>query len=168
MFVGWGLARSGDLGGARETLGKLRGWAAEAELNRIADQGGGSAAARSRFADVVEGTIAAEEDRVSDARRLLGPSATMSQIEGSLARAALAEVELAQGNVAEAVRHYSGNLYTYQRPHAVRALARIHEERGDVDQARAYYESFLTITREGEQDLPEIVEAKEALARLGG
>ena len=160
LFVGWGLARSGDLAGARETLARIRKWETEAE-GRIAQ-------IRGQYGDLVEGTIAAEEARVVDARRLLGPVASGTGNQGTLARAALAEVELAEGNVAEAIRHYSGNLYSYNRFQSVLGLARIHEHRGESDQARAYYRSFLTITREGDPDRPEIVEAREALARLGG
>jgi tetratricopeptide (TPR) repeat protein/TolB-like protein len=160
LFVGWGLARSGDLRGARETLGKIRSWAAEAE--------GPTAQVRTEYGDAVEGTIAAEEGRVADARRLLGPVASGPGVQGDLARATLAEVETAEGNSTEAIRYYSGNLYTFNRFHSQLGLARLHDDRGDADQARTYYRSFLTITREGNQDLPEIMEAREALERLGG
>jgi tetratricopeptide (TPR) repeat protein len=158
LFVGWGLARSGDLEGAREALGKVRGWAAEAE--------GRPAAVRTLQGDVIEGTIAAEEGRVADARRLLGPAATATGTSGDLARTSLAEVEWAQGNATEAIRHYTGNLYTYGRTQVTLGLARLHDQRGDADQALAYYTSFLTMTQRGDPHLPEIVEAREAVARL--
>lgn len=160
MFVGWGLARSGDLAGARRTLERLRSLAGEAE--------GPSAERWTRFGDVVEGTLAAEEGRIADARRALGPVASGAGNPASLARSSLAEVEVAEGNFTEAIRHWSGNLYIYPRPQSVLGLARIYDQRGDSDQARTYYQSFLTATREGDQDLPEIVEAREALVRLGG
>lgn len=160
MFVGWGLARSGDLEGARSSARILRSRAAEAE--------GEAARAPTPFADVVEGTIAAREGRVLEARRLLGPAAAGAGNSGSLARGVLAEVELGQGNVSEAIGHLSANLYDYSRSMAVYTLARIHDDRGDVEQALAHYRSFLTITREGDRDLPEIVRAREALSRLGG
>jgi hypothetical protein len=77
-------------------------------------------------------------------------------------------LEAAQGNITEAIDYLEGNLYRYTRFHVTRRLAQLHEERGATEQARAYYRSYLTITRAGDQDLPEIVEAREALARLGG
>lgn len=160
LFVGWGLARAGDLEGARDALRRLRARAAEAE--------GASAEVRTRFADAVEGTIAAMRGDVEGARRLLVPVAPDGGNAGSLARISLAEVEEAQGNISEAIDHYAGNLYDYSRVQAILNLAMIHESRGDAQEARDLYRSFLTITREGDQELPEIVAAREALDRLGG
>ncbi|MDA1104833.1 MAG: hypothetical protein O2956_14700 [Gemmatimonadetes bacterium] len=105
---------------------------------------------------------------MSDARRLLGPTARERGNPATLARTSLAELELAQGNSVEAIRLHEANLNTYSRFQATLSLAQIHESRGDIEQARVYYRSFLTITRAGDQDLPEIVQAKEALARLRG
>lgn len=158
LFVGWGLARSGDLEGARVSLGLMRAHAAEAE--------GDAARNRTRYADVVDGTIAAREGRVADARRLLAPLASATGNDGLLARQSLGEVEIEEGNPSEAIAHLSANLYAYSRTHATYTLARIHDGRGDADDARAYYRSFLTITREGDQDLPEVAQAREALTRL--
>jgi tetratricopeptide (TPR) repeat protein len=155
LFVGWGLARSGDVAGARRSARYLRTRAETSEFSAQA-------------ADAVEGTIAAEEGRVAEARRLLGPIAGTTGNPASLARISLAEVELGEGNTTEAIRFYTGELDSYNRFHASRALAHIYDERGDVDQARSYYRRFLTITRAGDQALPEIVEAKAVLARLGG
>jgi tetratricopeptide (TPR) repeat protein len=154
VFVGWGLARSGDLGGANASLGYLRAGAAAAGSELL-----------TAYGDVVEGTIAAREGRVTEARRLLRPAAPSTGNHGLLARQTLAEVELAEGNVSEAVEYLSGNLYDYSRTQATYTLATIHEDRGDATQARALYGSFLTMTREGDPDLPEIVRAREALAR---
>lgn len=158
-FVGWGMARSGESGEARRSLERLRALDAEA--------GGGAAAAG--WGDLVEGSLAAADGRVADARRLLGPltRGTIVPLAES-ARQVLAEVEWSEGNASEAIAHLMGNLYGYQRVEAVHTLARIYEARGDEAQALEYYRRFLTITREGDQDLPEIVEAKEAVARLEG
>lgn len=160
FFVGWGLARSGDLSGARHVVQRLRHHADQAE--------GALAESRHRSADMVEGTIAAEEGRVAEARRLLAPLAPGATNTSLLARTALAGVEKDEGNVTEAIRYYSGNLYDYNRFLAVLNLARIYDSRGDAEQAREYYRSFLTINRSGDQDLAEIGEAREALARLEG
>jgi len=156
LFVGWGLARSGDLSGAAESARILR-----------AQEADGSAFS-GRAAAAVEGAIAAAEGRVTDARGLLAPTARGTGNPAGLARLSLAELEWGQGNTVEAIGYYEGDLFDYNRFHSTRALAQIHEERGDTEQARAYYRSFLTITRSGDQDLPEIVAAREALARLGG
>jgi len=158
-FVGWGMARSGNLSGARQVVQRLRHYADEAE--------GEIAASRSRSADMVEGTIAAEEGRVAQARRLLAPIAPGATNVSLLGRTTLAEVEMAEENFTEAIRYFSGNLYDYNRFLAVLNLARIYESRGDSEQAREYYQHFLTINRAGDQDLEEIVEAREALERLG-
>jgi tetratricopeptide (TPR) repeat protein len=155
FFVGWGLARTGDLAGARESARILRGRAESSELS-------------ARGADLVDGTIAAEGGRVAEARRLLGPVSQHPGNEGALARLSLAELELAEGNTAEAIRYYQGALDTYGRFYVSLALARIYDERAETDLARDFYRRFLTITRAGDQDLPEIVEAKAALAGLDG
>jgi tetratricopeptide (TPR) repeat protein len=160
MFVGWGLARSGDLAGARESLRLVRAHAAEAE--------GAAAATRTAFADVIEGTIAMEEGRIADARRVLAPNARRGGNTGLFARIQLGELEWEAGNVSEAITYLTSNLNGYTRPLATYTLARLYEERGDTDQARRHYRNFVTATARGDEDLPEIVEAREALARLGG
>lgn len=158
LFVGWGLARSGDLAGAAESARILRSRAAAAE---------GAAAITIRLrADIVEGTIAAVRGRTSEARELLMRAATNINNEGTLARTSLGDLESAAGNIAEAIRYHQGNLRNYERVHATLALARIHDARGEIDQAANYYRSFLTITADGDADLPEIVEARSALVRL--
>lgn len=162
-FVGVGLSETGDLEGARTSLRYLR------QRVQAADAAGGSSDAMTLWADLVAGAIAAREGRSADARRLLSAVARRgSANQGLLARGVLGNLEAAEGNMPEAIRYYGGNLYDYSRPHAVYSLARLHEERGDVDRALAHYRSFLTMAREGDDDLPTIVEAREAAARLGG
>lgn len=155
LFLGWGLARSGDLDGAAES----------ARLLRLHETNGSGFAGRA--ADLVEGAIAVTGERVPEARRLLAPVANGADTPAVLARTSLAELELAEGNLTEATRLFTGNLYTYDRFLALQRLAEIAEQRGDADQARTHYRSFLAVTRAGDQDLPEIVAAREALARLG-
>ena len=159
-LVGAGRARIGDLDAARTSLDHLR-----ARLAAADDAGREAAQAH---ADLVEGALAAREGRVADARRLLGAVARRGGNLAAAARPLLAEVELAEGNVTEAIRHHSGSLYDYTRTLATRSLARIYEDRGDAGQAAAYYRSFLEQTRAGDRDLPQIVGASAALERLGG
>jgi tetratricopeptide (TPR) repeat protein len=160
-FIGWGAARSGDLTTAKASLRLLRQRAAEATDST-------RRASTTVLADVVEGTIAAAEGRAADARRLLVSIARKPTVSGSLSRTSLGEVEAAAGNVADATRYMEGNLTGYGRFLAALQLARLHDERGEAEEAKKYYLSFLTMTRRGEPDLPEIVEAKAAMARLGG
>jgi tetratricopeptide (TPR) repeat protein len=161
MFVGWGLARSGDVAGAKVSARILRTHAGEArDSNAVRTIG--------MEADVVEGAIAAAEGRAADARRLLRLVVQTPGVPGSLARMSLAEVELAAGNTSEATTYLEGELGTYDGPHATLILARMHDKRGEIGEAKRYYRSFVTMTRRGDQDLPEIVEARAALQRLGG
>jgi hypothetical protein len=155
LFVGWGLARSGQLGEAAESAHFLRESADTSTLSALG-------------ADLIEGTMAAEEGRVDDARRLLDPISRGTTNPALLARLLLAELAAAEGNSAEAIRLYSGVMHTYSRFLATLSLARVHEQRGEIEEARSHYRRFLTITRSGDPDLPEVVEAKAALARLGG
>ncbi len=160
FFVGWGLARSRDLPGAKESVRLLRAHAAAGDSAARAFTGAA--------ADVVEGAIAAAEGHSANGRRLLGPGAQQGGTIGTLARQSLADLELEAGNVAEASRYLQGLLDGYTRPQATIDLARLHDRRGETDEARRYYHSFLTQTRRGDPDLPEILEAREALERLGG
>jgi tetratricopeptide (TPR) repeat protein len=78
----------------------------------------------------------------------------------------MGEMEAAQGRVEEAIRHYRSSQRGYQRPRAVLELARLSERAGRPEEARRYWERFLVITRSGDPDLPQTVEAREALQRL--
>jgi len=159
MFVGWGLARGGDLRGGKESARILRGHAEGTDPTSFANEA----------AALVEGAVAVAEGRTEEARRLLGPLTRGTGNQGSLARTSLGEVEMAAGNTSEAVRYLQGNLEgDYLRMHATLLLARLHDQRGEADEARRYYRSFVTTTRRGDPDLPEIVEARAALERLGG
>ncbi|HTS64537.1 MAG TPA: protein kinase [Candidatus Acidoferrales bacterium] len=80
------------------------------------------------------------------------------------------------GNREEAIRKYQELL---ARPRLGREeqedwilshyqLGRIFQEAGDKEKAREYYEKFLAIWKDGDPDLPAIVDAKARLLRLQG
>ena len=100
------------------------------------------------------------------ARQPLRELRIRGDVIGGRARLALGELEAAEDRVEEAIRHYRSSQRGYQRPRAVLELARLSETAGRPDEAKKYWERFLIITRSGDQDLPQIVEAREALARL--
>jgi tetratricopeptide (TPR) repeat protein len=100
------------------------------------------------------------------ARQALWDLRIRSDLVGGRARLALGEMEQAQGRVEEAIRHFRSSQRGFQRPRAVLELARLSETAGRLDEARKFWNRFLTITRSGDQDLPQVVEAKEALERL--
>jgi tetratricopeptide (TPR) repeat protein len=75
-------------------------------------------------------------------------------------------MEAAQGRIKEAIRHFRSSQRGFHRPRAVLELARLSEAAGRPDDARKYWERFLTITRSGDPELPQVVEARDALNRL--
>ncbi len=100
------------------------------------------------------------------ARPALSELRTRPDNVGAQARLALGELETAVGRTEEALRHYRSSQRGFPRPLAVSELARLSEATGRLDEARRYWERFLVITRSGDQDLPQIQEAREALTRL--
>jgi tetratricopeptide (TPR) repeat protein len=111
------------------------------------------------YGDLVRGDL-------RQARSTLMELRTKGGVLGGRVRLALGELETAQGRIEEAIRHYRSSQRGYQRPRAVLELARLSEAAGRAAEARSYWERFLVITRSGDQDLPHLVEAREALARL--
>jgi hypothetical protein len=47
-------------------------------------------------------------------------------------------------------------------------LARIHEDRGEKEEARRYYKRFVDYWGEGDLDREQVEEARRKLAELGG
>jgi tetratricopeptide (TPR) repeat protein len=47
-------------------------------------------------------------------------------------------------------------------------LAKLYEQTGNVDRARAEYRIFLTIWKNADTDLPELIDARKRLANLKG
>jgi tetratricopeptide (TPR) repeat protein len=94
-----------------------------------------------------------------------------------VALSGLAHIRYAEGNLEQAERHLREVVKS--RDHSpgdenladwVLArywLARIHDERGDLDAARERYNEFLALWNGGDRDVPEITGARERLGILG-
>lgn len=95
-----------------------------------------------------------------------------------LALSALAELRYAEGALEQAERHLvelvesrehsPGDETLVEWVLARYRLARIHDERGDLDAARANYNRFLALWGGGDRELPEIAAARDRLKILGG
>ncbi len=88
-------------------------------------------------------------------------------------RAGLARVAVARGDLAGAIQVYR-RLLTYGpdqkwlavlEPQYVLEIARLLERMGDKQAARQAYERFLAFWQHADPDLPELAEARQALAR---
>jgi tetratricopeptide (TPR) repeat protein len=47
-------------------------------------------------------------------------------------------------------------------------LGKIYEQKGDKDKARKYYNEFVNIWKEGDEDLPDLINSKKKLVKLTG
>ena len=84
-----------------------------------------------------------------------------------------ARVEIARGNRAAAIEEYRrltavgpGGRSAMLEPRHVLALARLADEGGDAATARVEYGRFLKLWASADEGLPEIEEARRAVARL--
>lgn len=119
-------------------------------------------------ADILVGVGQWKRGDVDQARRSLRVHERRAGFIGGRARAALADLEFEAGRYGEAIRYYQGGLFNYARAHALRGLARSYEARGDTARALEHWQHFVSLTRRGDADLPQIQEAREAVERLGG
>jgi hypothetical protein len=85
------------------------------------------------------------------------PSTRLSGIGRGMRIAVLSLVVLGCGGIA----------YTVMPRTTLELLARIHDERGDLDAARERYNEFLALWGSGDRDVPEIASARERLEILG-
>ncbi|MGH7595072.1 MAG: protein kinase domain-containing protein [bacterium] len=80
-------------------------------------------------------------------------------------------LDQAEQNAREAVGIYS-TVETPDRaiyhPKSILLLGKILEQKGQRDQARQQYEKFLKLWKNADEDLPDLIEAKTALAKLRG
>jgi tetratricopeptide (TPR) repeat protein len=88
--------------------------------------------------------------------------------ERQMAEESLAEMDLAQGRWDRAIHHAQYRAMAYERPWALYVQAKAYEGKGDAEKAREAWRHLVSITRDGDADIPRVLEAREALARLGG
>ena len=88
-------------------------------------------------------------------------------------RDGLARIKKAQGDLRGAIRIYrelntpgmSSKWTAWFEPRYVLETARLLDESGDKDSARAEYERFLEYWKDADPELPEVQEAKKYLGR---
>jgi tetratricopeptide (TPR) repeat protein len=128
----------------------------------------GAAFTREQLWDRQEAVVGRLQDRVAE-MQAEDAGADVDLLEGSV-QFLNAYADLIRGDhrarTEEAIRHYRSSQRGYQRPRAVLELARLSEEAGRPEEALKYWERFLVVTRSGDPDLPQVVEAREAVRRL--
>ncbi|NIP57998.1 MAG: tetratricopeptide repeat protein, partial [Gemmatimonadetes bacterium] len=80
----------------------------------------------------------------------------------------MGDTEAALGNPAEAIRYWETLLRTPFRPHVRLRTGRAYEELGRTEEALEAYRGLLTMWADADPSLPPVVEAREAVERLGG
>ncbi len=118
------------------------------------------------YADVLEGTGLWRRGDIVAGRRLLERHRHQAGFPGERARLELGWLEAAEGRPAMALPHFRTAVGSWPRPVALYGMARMHDRLGEHDQARRYYESVATMTRNGDP-LPRIQEVRTTLARGG-
>jgi tetratricopeptide (TPR) repeat protein len=162
VFLAFALAQSGRWDDVDAVLSRIRDFADQ----RMEEAGDSDFQI---FADVAEGRTAVFRGDATRARQLLDPWKGSFSIWGQVARAGLAELARREGRWTAATALYTGLLGDLSRPLGLYGLAKAAEARGDDDEARRYWRSFVTLTTGGDPErVPRIQEGREALARLGG
>jgi tetratricopeptide (TPR) repeat protein len=100
------------------------------------------------------------------ARTILQRHATETSFAANQIRYELALVEADAKHPAEALRNFASLRNTLWRSSSLLGSAMMHEELGQLAEARADYARFLTLTSNGVQTLPAIARARTAYARL--
>jgi tetratricopeptide (TPR) repeat protein len=118
------------------------------------------------YAEVLEGTALWRRGNLAAGRALLERHRRHAGFPGERARLELGWLEAADGRPARALPHFRTAVESWPRPVSLYGMARMHEELGEHDQARRYYESLATMTRNGDP-LPRIEEVRATLAREG-
>jgi len=84
----------------------------------------------------------------------------------------IAQCYFEKGELEEAIRevrnaqNYYGPFHAFVYPHSFLLLGKIYEKKGDTQLAIENYEKFLDLWKDADKDLPDLIDAKERLARL--
>lgn len=126
------------------------------------------AATRDAYAEVMEAQGTWRRGDLDGARRVLEGHQDKTGFVRQMVEESLAEVNLAQGRWDRAIHHAQFRALGYERPWALYVQAKAYEGEGDTEKAREAWRNLVSITRDGDPDIPRVLEAREALARLGG
>jgi len=167
---GLGMARSGDVAGAKQevdALKRLRSELAQSKEDYWAARTDEEIAA-------VAAWVAQVEDNRTWAEKLMrsaadGEDAAIKNVamENRLIpmRELLADMLLEQGRSADALREYEASLKEYpNRYHALNGAAHAADAAGQPAKARQYYRQLLVLTKNADSARPEIAAAKSYLA----
>src|SRR5690606_6494540 len=102
---------------------------------------------------------------IARGRELLERNARIAGITGEVARVDLAWLELEAGRPDQALRQFRSVLNGFRRPLALYGMAMMYERLGQPAEAAQHWARLLELT-EGSDDLPRVVEARQALERI--
>jgi tetratricopeptide (TPR) repeat protein len=162
----WTLVGAGDA-----ALGR---WADQAKLisslRTLAAAEKDTTAARKMLetAELMRGIGLSRRGDLNGARPILQRFAPEANMRGAHARYELAILESQAKHPDEALRNFNSIKNTLWRAPALLGSAMMHEQLRQLDEARADYRRFLTVTAKGDQSIAAIVSARAAYARLGG
>jgi tetratricopeptide (TPR) repeat protein len=162
LFMGGLFVREGLRTETRATVASLR---AEAD-RRLGEDPDAAVETLLTNADFIDAYESFHDGEIRGPKSVFQKLATRADFAGAKARLALGELEASEGHLDEAIRHYEASLHAYHRPLAILELARLHEAAGRTTEALSYWERVLVSTRSGDQDLAQVTEAREAVARL--
>jgi tetratricopeptide (TPR) repeat protein len=127
-----------------------------------------AAKAVTALADVLEGIAAWKRGRLEEARATLVRHANDTGQAGARARAALADMAMEAGRFDQAIHYAQSLIFSYDRPRGLYIQAKAYEAKGDTAKALDRWRHFVTLTRKGDDDVAQVREGREAVARLGG
>jgi tetratricopeptide (TPR) repeat protein len=120
----------------------------------------------------------------ADALKMLDHVSVLTRPDSPNCRILYARIDIQKEDLDKAIEEYQGlyddittmfsteggSLFTYllERSRVHSNIARLYEEKGDLQQAILYYQRALDQWKNADEDLPELVDAKTRLARLEG
>jgi tetratricopeptide (TPR) repeat protein len=160
MIVGTGLANLGRWAEQQQIITRVR------EASKAAAD---TVAARRLLAaaEVLSAVAMKRRGDAEGARAIFTRHIMATGLTGERVRLELAWLEAEAKRPSEALRHFKSVEESFLRPIALYGEARMYEQMKDVEQARAHWARFSTLTAKGDASLPRIAEVRAALARGG-